>query len=135
MAESKSFEAQISDWVAKSLGRIEAVFKQSAQEVFLIAQTPVGAGGNMPVDTGFLRASLQTGLNGASGVKGVEGYVFVIAGAKLGDTIFGGWTADYAVHVHYGTHGRAGRLWVDLAAQQWQDIVTKFGREAEARST
>jgi len=132
---AKSFQAQVSAWVAKSENRIEAVFKQSAQEVFIIAQTPVGAGGNMPIDTGFLRASLQTGVNGAAGSTGVESYLFAIIGAKLGDTVFGRWGADYAIHVHYGNNGRPGRLWVDLAAQQWQSIVTRFAREAEARNT
>ncbi|RDC66550.1 hypothetical protein HME9302_00001 [Alteripontixanthobacter maritimus] len=36
------------------------VAKQSIQDVVKQAQTPVGKGGDMPVDKGFLRNSLVT---------------------------------------------------------------------------
>ncbi len=130
---AKSFEAQISDWVRKTQRRTEAVFKQSAQEVFSIAQTPVRAGGDMPIDTGTLRASLQTGLNGSEGVSGADSYVLTIAGAELGDTINGGWTAEYARHRHYGSS--PGNLWRDKAVQHWQEIVARNAREAEVRNS
>ena len=130
---AKSFEAQISDWVRKTLSRSEGVFKESVQEVFSIAQEPVGKGGgngNMPIDTGFLRASLQTGLNGSEGVSGSDSYVLTIVGAELGDTIEGGWTAEYARARHYGS--APGNLWREKAAQQWQEIVARNARKAEA---
>ncbi len=100
--------------------------------MFSIAQKPVAAGGNMPIDTGFLRESLQTGLNGSHGLTGPESYVFTIAGSEIGDTILGGWTVEYARHVHYGTRGSNGRMWVSLAAQHWQQIVADNAKRAEA---
>ncbi len=130
---AKSFEASVSKWVEKTKGATEAVFKQSAQEVFSVAQKPVGAGGNMPVVTGFLRGSLQTGLNGAAGVEGEDSYVAVIAGAQLGDEIVGGWTAVYARLVELGFGNRKGRFFMNLAVQQWQSIVSRIGAEAKAR--
>ena len=141
---AKSFEAQISDWVRKTQRRTEGVFKESAQEVFRVAQKPVGGGGAMPIDTGFLRASLQVGLNGdvptgspsegdiKIAEKGTDVDILTIIGARIGDNITGIWTANYAAAVHYGAKGRPGRLWVDLAAQQWQEIVARNARRAEA---
>lgn len=133
----KSFSAQVSEWVTKAEGRIEAVFKDSAQELFSIAQTPVAKGGNMPVDTGNLRNSFVSSLNGQGGLTGAVSYELTIAGAKIGDTIFGGWTAAYARRIEYGftgtdSLGRAfnqnGRGFVRHAAEQWQDIVDRNAR-------
>lgn len=139
----KSFSAQIDDWVRKTERRTEAVFKESAQRVFASALVPVGAGGNMPVDTGFLRASFQATINApVTGVKHRTGgttypvtdqYALVIAGAKVGDVIYGTFTANYARHVEYGTRGRAGRGFVRLAAQRWPTIVNQVVAEAKAR--
>ena len=129
---AKSFEAQISDWVRKTQRRTEGVFKESAQELFRIAQTPVKAGGHMPIVDGFLRDSLQTGLNGSEGVKGEDSYEVAIGGALIGDTIQGGWTAEYAVKVHYNGKDGVPYLWRDLAAEQWQEIVARNARKAEA---
>jgi hypothetical protein len=120
-----SFSAQVSAWVAKSERRIEAVFKESAQEVFSIAQTPVARGGNMPVDTGFLRNSLVSGLNGSTSLSGPDAYTLAIAQAKLGDSVFGGWTANYARYVEYGAGGRTPRRFAGSAAEQWQRIVAR----------
>lgn len=122
-----SFEAQVSAFVAKSKSRVEAVFKASAQEVFSIAQTPADMGGNMPVKTGFLRNSLVSGLNGSTSMTGPDSYVLAIAQAKLGDSVFGGWTANYARHQEYGARGRAGRRFAGQAAAQWQMIVARNG--------
>ncbi len=91
---AESFTAQVNAWTKATEARMSVVFKQSAQDVFALAQKPVAAGGNMPIDTGFLRGSLQTGLNGSEGVSGPDAYVLAIAEANLGDTILGGWTAD-----------------------------------------
>lgn len=109
----------------------DLVFKQSSQDVFEIAQTPVAQGGNMPVDTGFLRNSLVSGLNGTTAMTGADGYVMTIAGAELGDTIQGYWTADYARHVEYGANGRAPRFFARNAAAQWQAIVDKNARAVD----
>lgn len=118
-----TFTAQIRNWTEKAKRNLDLVIKQSAQDVFEIAQTPVAQGGNLPVDTGFLRNSFVASLNGSTSLTGPDAYVLAIAGFELGDVIFGGWTAEYAVHVEFGARGRAPRFFMRGAAQQWQSIV------------
>lgn len=124
------FTAQIAAFAEKSKAKLELVVKQSAQDVGEIAQTPVAKGGNMPVDTGFLRNSLVAGLNGTTSLIGPDSYVLAIAGAEIGDSIFFGWTANYARPVEYGAQGRAGRFFMLNAAQQWQRIVSQNAEKA-----
>ena len=124
-----TFTAQIKAFTDRAHEKLEAVVKQSAQEVFSIAQTPVAQGGRMPVDTGFLRNSLVAELNGATVSGGVDAYVLAVASMDLGDVVFGGWTANYARFQEYGAQGREGRFFMLGAAQQWQAIVA---RNAEA---
>jgi hypothetical protein len=120
-----TFTAQIKGFTDRAKEKIEAVVKQSAQEVFSIAQTPVAQGGRMPVDTGFLRNSLIAELNGARVSGGGDAYVLAVAGMDLGDVIFAGWTAEYARFQEYGTSNFPGRFYMLGAAQQWQAIVAK----------
>lgn len=120
-----TFTAQIKAFADKSKEKVEAVIKQSAQEVFSIAQTPKAQGGRMPVDTGFLRNSLIAQINGATVSGGSDAYTLAIAGAEAGDTIFGGWTANYARFMEYGTSRTPGNFYMLSAAQQWQAIVAR----------
>jgi hypothetical protein len=139
-----SFSGQVSAWVAKSKARVEAVYKESAQRVIAEMQRPVGVGGNMPVDTGFLRASLMAelgtpnfGLRDNPGGKAVydAGQVsLIIASAKITDPITAVYTANYAKFVNDGARGRAPRQFVGLAAQQWPRIVDEVCREAQGRA-
>jgi hypothetical protein len=104
---------------------------------------PVAKGGNMQVDTGFLRNSfnvtlnapdLRVTMNEGGGMGGSIGdYALTIASADLGDTIFGMFTANYAGYVHYGANGRPGRLFVDLAAQRWPSIVAANAAKLSGR--
>ena len=119
------FTAQIKAFADRAEEKIEAVVKQSAQEVFSIAQTPIAQGGRMPVDTGFLRNSLIAELNGAGVSGGSDAYVMAIAGMDLGDVVFAGWTAKYARFQEYGTSRMAGNFYMLGAAQQWQAIVAR----------
>lgn len=137
---AQTFAATISDWVRETEGAAEAVFKQSAQEVLSDAQTPVGAGGSMPFDTGFLAGSLTAGVNVEPGdvtsIRPANSYVLEIAPALLGDTIKARWTAEYAAAIEYGrtnpkmvkgfgsVDGRTeARGFVRKATQNWQQIV------------
>ncbi len=129
---SRQFTAQMQAFADRAKEKLELVVKQSAQDVFDIAQRPVAKGGNMPVDTGTLRNSLTSGLNGADGVEAPESYVLIIAGMQLGDVMLGKWTARYARYVEYGTQGRAGRFFMLNAAQQWQAIVSRNAEKARA---
>ena len=120
-----TFTAQVMAFTDRANEKLEAVIKQSAQEVFATAQTPKAQGGRMPVDTGFLRNSLIAQLNGATVGGGADAYTLAIAGAEAGDVIFGGWTANYARHQEYGTSRMAGNFYMLGAAQQWQQIVSR----------
>lgn len=142
-----SFSAAVSAWVRKSEARIEAVFKSSAQDVISEMQepgpsvaNPQGFGtGHMPIDTGFLRASIQAAINeprpamlfrppSAENVAYDPSPVaLVIAGAKLGQTIYATYGASYApaMEARYG--------FVRMAAQNWQSIVNRNARLAKER--
>lgn len=120
-----TFTAQVKAFTDRAKEKLETVVKTSAQEVFSIAQTPKAQGGRMPVDTGFLRNSLIAQLNGATVGGGSDAYVMAVAGSDLGDTIFAGWTANYARHMEYGTSETTGNFYMLGAAQQWQAIVAR----------
>lgn len=137
------FTASVNAWVTKSKKRMLVVFQQSVQDVTDIMQTPVKLGGNMPVDTGFLRASLR-GSIGAPTTGYLQKdpkqqhytlvssqYTLTINGAKIGDTVYLVYLANYAWFQEYGSQGRAGRGFVRLAAQQWQDIVARNVKKAQ----
>lgn len=131
-----TFAATVGDWARTVEGAIEVVFKESAQELVLQLNALV------PVDTGFLRASLRASTTampvmalenpGAFNIDAGE-ITLVIAGADIGDTIYLGYTANYGAFVHYGANGRPGRPWVDMVAQRWQSIVADKSAEVKSR--
>jgi HK97 gp10 family phage protein len=140
------FGAQISEWVARTTQRTEAVFKESTQRTVARMQTPVGAGGNMPVDTGYLRASIRASTEsmpridpGAKApiIGGVpynaDDVTATIINARLGQTIFVGYVASYAPYVEYGTSKMPPRAFVGLAVQQWPATVTQVCEELRNR--
>ena len=144
-----TFSAQVDEWVKATEQRMEAVFKQSTQRVFEEVRKTEAKGGTIPVITGHLRNSFQASTNGPIPIdpasKPVKGASYdktgdalpgpvtlVITGAKLGQTIWGCFTAAYAARMEYGftgedalgrTYNQAGRGFVRLAAQKWQRIV------------
>lgn len=140
-----SFSAAIDAWARKSEARLSAVVKESAQRVIAQAQevgpsatNPDSVGtGKMPVATGFLRASMVANIGSmpAGPVNGGQvayrydnGMVtMTIAGMRLGDTLFAGWSAQYApiMEQRYG--------FMRSAAQGWQRIVREVTDEAKAR--
>ncbi len=91
-----------------------------------------------PKDTFFLMSSLEASTKGTprmtrpnpnpNAPKGSfswdSGEVFaIIDNAEFGETIYLGYTAEYAALVHDG-HGFAEpQPWVSIITQQWQDIV------------
>lgn len=145
MAQS-SYTAQVAKQIATTKARMLAVRNEAAQRTVERMQEPVGAGGNMPVDTGFLRASLQAGIGDVQfSVRENPGgdakhsfdlgeVSLVIASADLSDTITAVYTANYARHQEYGARGREGRGFVRLAAQQWPRIVEEVVAEVKART-
>lgn len=144
-----SFAAQVGKWGEKADGALTAVFRESAQELVsqldqLLADTvyeqPQTAGYNR---TGFLRASLMASTDamptlsranpGVPVPADLGDVILVINGADLGDTIYLGYTANYAAYVHYGAQGNTPRPWVTLVAQRWQTIVDAKAAEVKQR--
>jgi hypothetical protein len=137
-----SFSATVDAWTRKSKKRMRVVFQSSVQDVVEVMQTPVGAGGNMPVDTGFLRASLEAKIGSPPQGYRVKSkfdfgyqldsaqYTLTINQADIGDVIYAVYLAEYAWFQEYGSQGRAGRAFVRLAAMQWSRIVQTNVRKA-----
>lgn len=134
---AKSFSAQISDRVAAYQKRLEATLKASAQDVADEITLPVAKGGRMRVKTGFLRSSLMASTASMPSInpdgRPVEGETYdldassieaVIIGAKLGDTIYLGFTAAYARPREYKD------AFVEGALLQWQQIVDRNAQKA-----
>jgi hypothetical protein len=144
---AKSFSAQIDAWVLKVEGAIEAVFKEAVQELVdqadqLVTQMVYEAPQSPNYQrTGFLRSSLTVSTASmplANRPQGAPdgGYMaeieVQIAGAEVGETIYVGWTANYAGYVHYGARGAPPKPWVDLVAQRWDGIVAAKVAELKA---
>ena len=143
---SGNFAAQVEDWVRNSEVLLEAVFHESAQRVAEAMTTPRGAGGNLPVDTGYLRASIQASntaplpINPGSKGNAGEKYAFnsgpinlIINNTKLGGTVFVTCTANYAAHVEFGTSKQPAALFVSQAAQRWPQIVNQVQAELKGK--
>ena len=141
-----AFTATVSAWVAETKARREAVFKGSAQSVIELMQVPRGAGGNLRVKTGFLRASLVafTGTSfpvqtrrpsdDISYAYDAGAISLTILGATPGEPITAVYTANYARAREYGANGQAPDRWIALAAQQWPAIVAEECAKAKAQS-
>lgn len=134
----RAFSASVARWVQRSKGAMEVIWKMSAQELFIIAK------GNAPVDTGFMRAGFVASIDTPVPISGEkrrrpEGHVrgsdiygssqrdtaisLVINNARLGEVIYGTWTASYAVHLEYGTKHMKAVGMTRRAAQKWPQIV------------
>ncbi len=149
------FVAQIDKWIAANQERMRAVKNASIQRVIEIAQEPVGGGGNMPVDTGFLRASQRTAIGNVEFTpreppveRGTytwspDEVSLVLAGAPLEASLSIGWSAVYARRVEYGFSGtdslgrvynQQGRAFLRRAAQRWPSIVDAVSAELRVRT-
>lgn len=132
---AKSFSQQVADWQRKANARTEAIFKESVQRTANMANNPIAQGGKLPVDTSFLLNSMAaaigkppSGPSNQSEQKGNPSEVIVVlAGAKITDIVYVGWTAEYArpMNVRYGFR--------DLAAQKWNNTVKQVTEEVKRR--
>jgi hypothetical protein len=144
-----SFAAQVGAWANKVDGALTAVFRESTQElVSQMDQLLVDMVYEAPPTprykrTGFLRASLMASTDALPAMTkdnpgkpvpaDLGDVVLVINGADVGDTIYLGFTANYAAYVHYGANGREPRPWVALVAQRWQEIVAAKSADVRKR--
>ena len=114
--------AELSRWAEKTIDQKRRIMQASAQEV---ADQSIQ---NTPVDTGFLRNSVVSDLNGGRVAEGENGYVLAIAQMEPGDVLRFGFTAEYAEPVEFGARGRVGVHYVGRAVAQWQEIVERNAR-------
>lgn len=133
--------ANLDQWTRKTEARMEAVFRTAAQSMIEEAQTPTDKGGNMRVDTGFLRNSGTAALNSIPTGSALQGQTFrqvdwdaapsvlVINRAKIGDRIVFGWTANYA-DVRERKDG-----FMRLAAQNWPQHVKRAAAKVRKEVT
>lgn len=145
MASSNlSFSAQIDAWAAKAEVRQIAIARQSAQ-VLNDKIIDNLSGGMVNVQTGFLRASERASLsempkiNPAAHPRDGASYqpadiTVTIANLQMGQTLYCGFTAAYAAHVHDGTSRMAPRPYVALPAAGWSGIVEQVTAELKARA-
>lgn len=134
------FTAQVSSWTAKTEGALTEVFRESAKRVYDQMIRPQDGGGNIPVDTGYLRASARASTRAMPRIlksrEGKEGQFYspsgqvetMIASAELGKRLYIGFQAAYAARANYGSKKQKGYLFVEQAAQNWRSIV----RQAES---
>lgn len=129
-----SFSSDIRRFRINAERATESVFKNSAQELGRVSNTPRANGGNTPVDTGFLINSQAYALGSMPSGPSTnpqrqtvttrmgDGPIEVLGRWQPGQTVYIGWVAKYARFMEY----RYG--FVRLAAQQWPDIVRRNSR-------
>lgn len=138
---ASKFGDQVKAFAEKAKAMQLAVFRESAQRLMEEAGTPEGQGGRMPVDTGFLRNSRAASLEGMPSDGGTDPPL-VFASMELGQTVWAGWTAKYAMRMEHGfygedskgrTYAQAGKGFARAAAQRWDFIVAEVTNEIRGR--
>lgn len=138
----QNFSASVDAWVLETHRRMVAVFRTATQ--FVIEDMI----GRTRVDTGFLRASVVVSTDGPAPMSRPlppgstknqyapnEQFALAIAGADIGQTIWATYTANYAAHREYGTHGQTGDGMVRLAAQNWPQHVERATATVKAEGS
>ncbi|WP_342029554.1 hypothetical protein [Stenotrophomonas sp. CFBP 13718] len=138
---ANKFGDQVKAFAEKAKQRQLAIFRESAQAVMEDASTPEGEGGKMPVATGFLRNSAVASTAGPpDGAGGDPSLVF--SGVELGQSVWAGWTASYALRMEHGFYGedslgrvyaQSGKGFMRSAAQNWDFIVDKVAKDVKER--
>ena len=138
-----SFTAQLRGIEKKNAAKLTAIMRQSAQEVANAASTPqpsvkqTGGSfeiGKVPVDTGVLRNSQVTSINGGGAAQGPNAAPSVIGIAQLGSIINVRWTAEYARAIDKGTARIRARLFVTYHTERWAAIVGRIAGRLASRT-
>lgn len=126
--------AQIGEWTVQTRDFTKRVWQRSCIRLVYYMQMPASMGGNMPVDTGFLRSSLRASTSPVAIATvrhpGGRGFLYfpnriedVIMGITMGRTLFMGYEAEYANVIEYGGRHTPARGFQRLAVQRWSAIV------------
>lgn len=134
----------LDQWALKTIKRADLVARQATNNVIVRAsKTAVGTSrggsvkrGFVPRKDGILAASLVSELHGSTVMtsQGEDSYRLAIAGMEAGDVARFGWTAPYARVKHDGGRGQPGWFWIDVAANDWPQIVDAAAQRAKART-
>lgn len=126
-------------WCKRREHQMGEVYKTATLRLIQDMQLPVSEGGNMPVYTGYLRASLVVSRNaprtshprGPKTSNSPNSYTWdqgaaerVIRSARGTDTLFISYTAPYAAAQEYGTQGHVGKRFIGRALQNWHRHVS-----------
>ena len=128
-----TFKEEILEFKGRTRRKLDNIYRDSMKDLVEQAQKPQAAGGNMPVETGFLRSSIRASLTSmptpVRGAVSEEGFRYnyikgridaIIDKAKFGiDTVYIGWTAAYARR----QENQFG--FMRLASQNWRQIVSR----------
>lgn len=132
-----SFDKQIKEYSEEYRKRMKRVFGESVQELSIEANRPVGKGGLMRVDTGFLRSSLKGKRNSmpsgptepeqgkeynktqAIDSAQQESIASELLRWQAGEKFYLGWSAEYARFREYKDG------FMKTAAGKWNAIVKK----------
>ena len=143
---TKSFEAQLKDWVDLTNVSLKYVAVNAISDVLEAAQTPqvaISKGatsfveGKIPVAESELINSLQVN----EGAKGPAVYETALLGFEIGEVMRFSWTADYAYRIELGfvgtdkagrTYNQAGRHFVGANAAKFSQFVEKYAREVRS---
>lgn len=134
MAKS-NFAAQVKAFTERSKKKQEVIFRTSAARVLDEANMPKAQGGRMPVDTGFLRNSTTAGTSPDGG----KDPALVFATIEVGQTVYAGWSAEYALRQEFGFMGvdslgreynQEGNAFLRTSIQRWQEYVDDAARHA-----
>ena len=126
---NRKFIADVGAFADLTTDKLERVAKQSIDDTVRAAQKPVAQGGDMPVDTGFLRNSIVYEVDGRGVGEGANSVTLALSAFEIGNVFTVAWTADYAIPRHYMVGvGQGGGLWRDKAVQRWQATVAKNAR-------
>lgn len=133
-----SFSQQLDAWTRQTSARVEAVFKTAVQDLATEMLTPVGKGGRLRVDTGFLLNSFSAAVNSIprgeserpTGYRATDFDMMpitaAILSAKIGDRIVIGTAASYAVY------REAQDGFLRIPVQNWQQIVDNAVRKVKS---
>lgn len=141
-----AFSDQVGAFARETEERLTAVWRDAVQRTVASMQTPVGQGGNMPVDTGFLRNSIAANRGTTPPsiplVSGPGEGSFSYDASDINLTILSAtpqegmtilYTAEYAIYAEFGARGRPGRRFVGLAVQRWPEFVRRANNALENR--
>lgn len=141
---AKSFSQAVEDWVSQTEERIDAVYARSVELLGEEMAKTRNEGGRVPFLTGNLARSLLASKSGmpntTDGPFGGSNVGLVAATLKAKETVWLGYQANYAARQNYGyvgsdslgrVYNQQGAYFVDHAAANWPNIVTKAIKEVK----